>query len=105
GGKRKFGTGLEVMNAMEIAQLPIITAGEVFGLERDCETIRLRGVESYRKFVIRDDKLIGALFVGDIERAGVYIALLKSAIPLGALKQKIREGILHYGHFEHHHRS
>ena len=38
---------------------------------------------TYRRLVIKDDLLVGAILVGNIERAGIYTGLIRNKIPIG----------------------
>jgi NAD(P)H-nitrite reductase large subunit len=52
----------------------------------------------YRKIVIEDDRIIGVIMIGNIERAGIYSGLIKNKIDLSGVKENIfREdfGIIH----------
>ena len=36
----------------------------------------------YRRLVIRDGRLVGAILVGDVNRAGIYTGLIRSKVPV-----------------------
>jgi len=84
------------MNATEIEQLAMISVGDINPVGDGYEIATRRRPESYRKLVFRNEALVGAVFLGDIENAGVYTALIKSGRPLGALKDKARRSTLNY---------
>ena len=51
------------------------------------------GAGSYRKLVINaEDKLVGMIFLGDIDKAGVYFGLMRDRIPVTAFKKKLLAG-------------
>ena len=66
------------MNAIGFFGLHIITAGSYEG-----ETYVEKDGENYKKLVIKDNKLIGYILMGDVQRAGIYTSLIKERIELG----------------------
>lgn len=96
GGKMDYPGSLEVMNATEIEQLAMISVGEIDPVGEGYEVATRRRPDSYRKLVFRNEALVGAVFLGDIENAGVYTALIKSGRPLGGLREKARRSTLNY---------
>ena len=52
----------------------------------------------YKKIVIRKNKIIGLILIGNIERAGIYAGLIKNKIDLYSVKENISKedfGIIH----------
>jgi len=96
GGKIKYPGSLEVLNATEIERIAMISAGDIMSATPGSESVSRRSNGAYRKLVFRNDVLTGAVFVGEVERAGIYIALIKSGAPLGPLKEKAIDGSLTY---------
>lgn len=66
------------MNAMGLLGLHICTAGELDG-ENDVVQDDEKG---YKKLVHRDGVLTGFVMIGDVERAGIYTALIRNKTPL-----------------------
>lgn len=97
GGKRRYPGLLSVMNATEIEGIPMISAGAV--ADESGEVLAANEHDSYRKLIFRDDRLIGAIFMGRITRAGTYVNLIKNQLPLGKLKDKALKGKLSYADF------
>lgn len=74
---------------LKVSGLPVFSAGDVDG--RGCEHIIWRDCPggSYRKFAIRDDRLTGAVLVGDTSDALWYRDLIRD----GADITKLRTGL------------
>ena len=68
------------MNAIGFFGLHIITAGSYEG-----EAYVEKDGKNYKKLVIKDNKLIGYILMGDVQRAGIYTSLIKERIELGAV--------------------
>lgn len=65
------------MNAIGFFGLHVITAGSYDGEE----VVSGEG-NVYKKLVIKDNKLVGYIMIGDILRAGIYTRLIREQIPL-----------------------
>lgn len=68
------------MNAMGLFGLHMITAGTLTGEDH---IIRAQG--SYKRLCVQDDRLMGYILVGDVERAGIYTSLIRDQVPLHTL--------------------
>ena len=92
GGDLLYEGGL-AMNSVEICGLPTISAGITTPAEDDknFETFVVKDEEAgnYKKIILRNDRLVGAVFVGDIDRAGIIIGLIRSKMKVAALKDKL----------------
>ena len=68
------------MNSMGLFGLHMITAGV---LEGESHIRRENG--SYKRLCTKDDRLMGYILVGDVERAGIYTSLIRDQVPLHTL--------------------
>lgn len=80
-------TGSFGMNSIEICGLPTISAGMVDAPANGYKEYRnLAQINpkkgSYRRFVIRDNKLIAAIMVGDIRKAGMFTSLIGNQVEI-----------------------
>lgn len=86
GGDRAFTKSIP-MNASGFLGLHMITAGSYEGeayLERD--------ENNYKLLVTRDNHLVGFILLGNVERAGIYTALIREQTPLDSIDfELIRE--------------
>ena len=71
-GEAKNYLGTSSMNAVEVAGIPLVSAGDP-NQEADDEVVSLRKGKSYRKVVVRDGMIRGVLFVGDVRQSGVLV--------------------------------
>ncbi len=90
-----------ILNATQVAEVPFVSMGIVHTAGADYETHVFRTTDTYRKLVFTADgeRLIGAVFVGDIARAGLYRHLIRDHARLNDLKAVVVGHRLHYGHF------
>ena len=68
------------MNAMGMFGLHMITAGTMVGEDH---IIRTEG--GYKRLCTKDNRLMGYIMVGDVERAGIYTALIREKTPLDTI--------------------
>jgi NAD(P)H-nitrite reductase large subunit len=91
------------MNSVEILDIPSISMGVTNLSMQDDNGVEIKKIfkpdqNLYRKIVIKDDKIIGVIMIGNIERAGIYSGLIRNRIDLSGVKENIyREdfGIIH----------
>lgn len=79
GGEKPYDSAL-AMNAIGFFGLHMITAG--IG---DGEVFAERGEGWYKKLVTRDNRLVGYILLGRVERAGIYTAMIRNQTPLDTL--------------------
>ncbi len=60
---------------------PVEVAGAEAG--ESYQEIKRRSKDTYRKLVLKGDRIVGAILVGDTQKAGIMTLLIKKKIPLG----------------------
>lgn len=100
GLKTAYTGAIGILNATQIGNLPFVSMGTVHTKETDFETHVKANGSSYEKVVFSKDgnNLVGALFIGDITRAGLYRYIIRESRPVKELKSFIIGHTLHYGH-------
>jgi nitrite reductase (NADH) large subunit len=78
-GYKETYDGTVAMNAVEIGGMPLVSIGDIEGRSGD-DILAVRKNGSYRKVVIRDKKVRGVLFLGDIRQAGVIGRLISRRV-------------------------
>ena len=77
GGEKVYDKAIP-MNAIGFFGLHMITAGSYEG-----EAYIEQTEKSYKKLVVKDNKLKGFILIGDVlKRAGIYTSLIKEQMPL-----------------------
>ena len=79
GEKKAFDKAMP-MNAIGFFGLHIITAGSYDG-DVSSETSE----SGYKKFVTKDNRLVGYILIGDVMRAGIYTSLIREKTPLDTI--------------------
>ncbi len=89
GSKVRYPGFLSVMNASEIAGVPFISVGLIEPADKKNETILHRDENGYWKLVLEKDLLVGAVFVGNLNKAGFYANLIKNRIPITRFRNRV----------------
>lgn len=91
GIERVYDGGL-AMNSIELFGVSTISAGahtpqnpEGYEFLIDVDERRYR----YRKIALKDNKVVGFIFVGDIDRAGIYVGLIRDKVDVTPFKDKL----------------
>ena len=83
-------SGGTTMNSLNYFGLDIATAGMVDPPEEDeCEVISARNDISYQKIILRKDRLVGMVFVREIEKSGMLFGLMRDEVDVGGFKQAL----------------
>lgn len=77
------------MNSIAYKDIPMMSAGIVEDPELPIESFEIVNENSYRRFNFQNERLVGLLFVGDVEDKGVLAHLLKHQDIVSQIKQKI----------------
>ncbi len=87
---------LQVMNASEIAGVPFISVGMIEPADGRYEVVSHQSESGYTKLVLDRELLVGAVFVGNLNQAGIYTNLIRNRIPITRVKEDIRQRAVRY---------
>jgi NAD(P)H-nitrite reductase large subunit len=83
------------MNSLEFFGLPVVSLGIYKFKEGDTGFSELKlsnpQEDLYRKLVIKENHLVGGIFVGKISNSGVFLRLIRERIDLSSFKDKLLE--------------
>ena len=101
GRPTEYGGTFGILNATQVAEEPFVSMGIVHTAGTDYEVYSTGSAKAYRKIVFSPDgnRLVGALLVGDIARAGLYRLVIRERMDVAHIKSHIINHSLHYGHF------
>jgi len=88
-GKQAEYEGGTVMSSLKYFDLPVIAVGDVNPEDlSDYEVLaELKPEEPvYKKILLKDGAIVGFIFLGDLERAGIFFRLLKNHVDVCAIK-------------------
>lgn len=90
-GKKIEYKGSFAMNSVELCCIPTISVGESCSAGKDYQILEHFEPEKsiYKKIVLRNEKIVGAIFIGDIKRAGIYTGLIRDRIDVSSFKEHL----------------
>jgi NAD(P)H-nitrite reductase large subunit len=88
GGNRVY-FGLFPMNAVQILGIPSISFGITEPRGADFKVLEHFQSGVYRKLVLKDNRLVGAILIGNIERAGIYGMLIKERLDVSSFEKEL----------------
>ncbi len=87
------------MNSVEFFGLPVISLGLIKSKEPLEELVSIDAkAPAYKKLLIRDNLLVGAILLGRISNAGVFLNLIREKIDISKIKEKILHPGFAYPH-------
>jgi NAD(P)H-nitrite reductase large subunit len=80
--------GALAMNAVSVFGLATVSVGLAAQPVEGAEVLVWARAEppAYKKLVLRDGRIVGAVLVGDIDRAGIFTGLIRSRTDVSAVK-------------------
>src|SRR5215207_4098066 len=83
--------GSVLATSLKVSGVPVFSAGDVHD---DDNTIVFTdpGIRAYRKLVVRDERLAGALLIGDVAEGPWYLDLIRSGAPVGRFRHQLMFG-------------
>lgn len=98
GDPMEYEGALGLLNSVEFAGIPIISVGLIRPEGNAYEISVWEGKDSYHKLIFREDRLVGVILLGEIERAGIYTALIRQQIDVSKIREELSAGTINYGH-------
>lgn len=85
-------SGCTAMNSLKYFGLAVVSAGIVSPEGNHHETLSLKENGNYRKVVLKNGRIQGLVFAGDIERAGIVFNLMKDRVDISGFKEALVNG-------------
>ncbi len=80
------------MNSLKYFGLNVVSAGMVMPPDESYEVLTSSKDGAYRKVILKDGVVVGLIFAGDIEKAGIIRNLIKNQINVAEFKQALVAG-------------
>lgn len=79
------------MSSMHFFGLPVITAGISANDEGGYEILKVVDEEKkiYKKIVLRDNRVVGMIFMNKIDRAGIFLGLMRNGTDVSSFKEEL----------------
>lgn len=90
-GQEAVYNGAELVNVLDIFDVPVITMGYTASMVEECEKITWSSGRMFKKILLKDDKIIGLQFVDTIRNSGTLYALMKEGAFVGNIKDRLMD--------------
>lgn len=100
---RKYTQAIGIQNAVQFHQIPAISYGKTQINEEDepyYDVVSIHKDKVYKKLVLRDGKICGMIFVGDIAKSGFYNALIRHQVDISKYITKLLDSDFSYAYFK-----
>ncbi|MFZ5640370.1 MAG: NAD(P)/FAD-dependent oxidoreductase [Bacillota bacterium] len=100
GAETVFAGGM-AMNAIGFYDLPMLTAG-IIKPDSDAYEVLTEAdpaTRTYRKIVIKDNRLVGYICLNKVDRAGILTGLIRDKVNIGEYKESLARPDFGYVHF------
>jgi len=78
------------MNSLNYFGIDIASAGMPVAPEDDTyEIISKQEGDTYKKVILKDDIIVGMVFVGDIEKSGIVFGLMRNKVNVASFKERL----------------
>lgn len=79
------------MNAIEVCDVAAMSIGEGNAPEEGHDIlVELDETATvYKRLVLKDDRLVGAILIGNVNRAGIYTGLIRHRIKIGESRRSL----------------
>jgi NAD(P)H-nitrite reductase large subunit len=77
------------MNSLKYFGLNVVSAGMVMPPDESYEVLTSSKDSAYRKVILKDGVVVGLIFAGDIEKAGIIRNLIKNQMKVSEFKQAL----------------
>ena len=103
-GRARVYTGaVGIQNAVQFHRVPAISFGQVLVPNESRENVEVisqtEGDSVYKKLVLKDGRLVGLVFVGDIQKSGFYGALIRHKVDVSRYRHKLLDRDFSYAVF------
>jgi NAD(P)H-nitrite reductase large subunit len=97
-GARATYTGGLPMNSIEFYGIPTMSMGMANPADAGYEVITKLSPEKnvYRKLVLKDGILVGAMLIGEVERAGILTGLIRNRVNISDFKEELMKDPLSF---------
>lgn len=82
------------MNSTEVFKFSLITLGLTSNLSEDYEQKIFLKVNVYKKLVFKDNKLVGAILVNEVDYGGLLTHLIRSQVDIDEIKEELIDSIM-----------
>ncbi len=84
-------TGAEVVNVLDVFNIPIVAMGRTSNEIGKCKIISRFTPQTSKKIILKDNKIIGLQFIGTIRNTGTFYSLMKNGNDVSKIVDRLLE--------------
>ena len=81
--------GAEVVNVLDIFDTPVVTMGSTSHDIGKCNVISRFTPHTYKKILLKNNKILGLQFIGTIRNAGTFYSLMKKGEDVSSIEERL----------------
>ena len=81
--------GAEVVNVLDVFDIPIVAMGRTSQDIGKCEVISRFTPQTAKKVLLKNNKIIGLQFIGTLQNAGIFYSLMKKGSDVKSIKDRL----------------
>ena len=88
-GKISNYDGAEIVNVLDIFNTPIVAMGYILKDIGKCKKIIRSTPDTYKKILIKKNRMVGLQFVGSIRNTGTFYSLIKNGLDISEIEERL----------------
>lgn len=87
--KKTTYSGADVVNVLDIFNTPIVAMGFTSQVIKKCKVISRFTPDTYKRILIKNNRIIGLQFIGTIRNTGVFYSLMKKGTDISSIEDRL----------------
>jgi NAD(P)H-nitrite reductase large subunit len=88
-GKQTKYDGAEIVNILDIFDIPVVAMGRTSSEIGKCKVIFRFTPQHFKKILLKNNKIVGLQFIGTIRNAGTFYSLMKKGTDVSDIKDRL----------------
>jgi NAD(P)H-nitrite reductase large subunit len=88
-GKSTRYDGAEVVNVLDVFDTPVVAMGSTFKELGKCRVISRLTPHTYKKILLKNNRIVGLQFVGSIRNTGTFYGLMKKGSDISSIEERL----------------
>ena len=88
-GKKIKYDGAEIVNVLDIFDIPVVAMGRTSSEMGKCKVISRVTPQHFKKILLKNSKIVGLQFIGTIRNTGTFYSLMKKGTDISNIKNRL----------------
>lgn len=81
--------GVEVVNVLDVFDIPVVAMGSTSKEIGKCKIISRFTLQSYKKLLLKNNKILGLQFIGTIRNTGTFYSIMKKGDDVSNIEERL----------------